>query len=165
MIDLDPELLGLPLAVLGVAIAVMLPGMGSAKGTAVVGQAGAGVVAEDPAKFGRILIMEILPGTQGVYGLLIGFMLMMNLGLLGSPEPISFAKGLAAFFAAVPIAGVGFISAIAQGKVAAAGAGIITKKPEESAKAIILSVMVETFAIFGLLISMLLVNNLGSLVA
>ena len=92
MIELDPELLGLPLAVLGVAIAVMLPGMGSARGTAIVGQAGAGVVAEDPEKFGRILIMEILPGTQGVYGLLIGFMLMMNLGLLGTPETISFAK-------------------------------------------------------------------------
>ncbi len=162
MIELDPELLGLPLAVLGVAIAVFLPGMGSARGTAIVGQAGAGVVAEDPEKFGQILILEALPGTQGIYGLLIGFLLMMQLGLLGTPGAISFEKGLTAFFAALPLAGVGFLSAIAQGKVAAAGVGIITKKPEESGKAIILSVMVETFAILGLLISMLLVNNLGS---
>lgn len=162
MIELDPELLGLPLAVLGVAIAVFFPGMGSAKGTAIVGQAGAGVVAEDPEKFGQILILEALPGTQGIYGLLIGFLLMMQLGLLGTPGTISFEKGLTAFFAVLPLAFVGFFSAIAQGKVAAAGVGIITKKPEESGKAIILSVMVETFAILGLLISMLLVNNLGA---
>ena len=152
--------MGLAVAVLGIAIAVILPCAGSAKGTGIVGQAAAGVTAEDPEKFGKLLILEALPGTQGVYGLLIGFLLMMNLGLLGEAEAITLDKGFSVLFAGLPLAIIGFVSAIAQGKVAAAGVGIVAKKPDELGKGIILSVMVETFAILGLLVSILLVNAL-----
>ena len=156
---------GIAFAVLGIALAVILPCMGSAKGTLFVGQASAGVVAEDPGKFGKLLILEALPGTQGVYGLLIGFLMMMNLGLLGGEVDINAIPmnyGFAMLFAGLPLAVVGYVSAIAQGKVAAAGVGIVAKKPDEAGKAIILSVMVETFAILGLLVSILLVTGLGT---
>lgn len=153
---------GLAIAVLGIAIAVFLPGMGSSKGTGIVGQAGAGLTSEDPEKFGKVLILVALPGTQAVYGLLVGFLLMMNLGFLGTPKVVSLEHGLAVFFAALPIAVVGYLSAIAQGQVAAAGVGVVAKKPDEVGKAIILAAMVETFAILGLLASILLVNGLGA---
>ena len=156
---------GIAFAVLGIALAVILPGIGSAKGTLVVGQACAGVVAQDPDKFGKLLILEALPGTQGIYGLLIGFLMMMNLGLLdGSVNiyAIPLEYGFAMLFAGLPLAVVGYVSAIAQGRVAAAGVGIVAKKPDESGKAIILSVMVETFAILGLLVSILMVTGLGA---
>ena len=61
--------LGTSIAVLGAALAAILSGMGSAKGVGLVGQAGAGVITEDPTKFGKVLILQILPGTQGLYGL------------------------------------------------------------------------------------------------
>jgi V-type sodium ATPase subunit K len=63
--------------------------------------------------------------------------------------------------AALPIAFTGLFSGIAQGKVAAAGVQILAKKPEESTKGIIFAAMVETYAILGLLASILIIINKG----
>lgn len=57
--------LGIVFALVGAAFAAIFAGMGSAKGVGLVGQAGAGVITEDPSKFGKVLILQILPGTQG----------------------------------------------------------------------------------------------------
>ena len=80
------ELLGLifpgnNLALLGVALAAGLAGMGSAKGVGLVGEAAAGVLSEDPTKFGKALILQALPGTQGIYGLITAFLILTNAGL------------------------------------------------------------------------------------
>ena len=72
---MDINVLGMPLAVLGAALAALLAGIGSAIGVGMGGQAAAGVVTEDPGKFGKVLILQLLPGTQGIYGLLIAFIL------------------------------------------------------------------------------------------
>ena len=104
--------LGLALGILGAAVAALLSGMGSAKGVGIVGQAAAGVVTEDPGKFGKVLILEILPGTQGLYGFLAAFMIMNKL----TPD-LAPAQGLAFLAAALPIAITGYFSAIHQGKV------------------------------------------------
>ena len=73
------------LAVLGAALAVGLGGIGSAKGVGIAGEAAAGLIAEDPDKFGQTLILQALPGTQGIYGFLVGIMVMLNCGFLGAP--------------------------------------------------------------------------------
>jgi len=62
--------IGLALAVLGAAIAAAVAGIGSALGVGIAGQAAAGLVSEDPDKFGKVLLLEALPGTQGIYGFL-----------------------------------------------------------------------------------------------
>lgn len=142
------------LAILGAACAAIFAGMGSARGVGTVGEAAAGVVAEDPGKFGKVLILEILPGTQGLYGLLVAIMVMGKI----SPE-LTLAQGAALFFAALPIAAVGYFSGKYQGKVAAAGCSMVAKKPEQSGKAIIFAAMVETYAILALLISILLIGQ------
>ena len=108
--------LGTSIAVLGAALAAILSGMGSAKGVGLVGQAGAGVITEDPTKFGKVLILQILPGTQGLYGFLTAFLALNRMGVIGSGfEPLSIEKGLMMFAACMPIAIVGYFSAIAQG--------------------------------------------------
>jgi len=149
--------LGKVLAMLGAALAVGLAGTGSAIGVGTAGQAAAGLVSEDPDKFGSALVLQLLPGTQGIYGLLVGFMILLNIGVLGAEVEITTAKGLYYFFGALPTAIAGLTSAIAQGKTAVAGIGMIARRPEEQGKAITMAIMVETYAVFALLISMLII--------
>lgn len=153
--------IGHALALLGAALAASLAGIGSARGVGLAGEAASGVVSEDPNKFGSCLVLQALPGTQGVYGLLIAFMIINNTGLLGgAPKDLSLWQGLSFVAASLPIAFGGYFSAIAQGRTAATGIGLVAKRPEESGKAIIMAVMVETYAVLALLISLLMVTGI-----
>ena len=152
---------GLYLAFLGSAIAVGLAGCGSAIGVGIVGQAASGVVTEDPSKFGRTLLLQTLPGTQGIYGLLIGFLIWTKIGVFGTIAPVTIEQGLMLMLAGVPVGLVGLISAIYQGKAAAAGCGIIAKRPEELAKGMVFAAMVETYAVLSLLASFLMLNGIN----
>jgi len=153
------ENLGLVYALLGAALAVILAGMGSAYGVGIAGQAAAGVVTENPAQFAKVLIIQLLPGTQGIYGLLVAFITLSKVGLLGgTPENLDVQTGLLILVACLPIAIVGLISARHQGKTAVASIGIVAKKPDQFGKAMLFPAMVETYAILALLISILAVN-------
>ena len=146
---------------LGAAVAA-LAGIGSAMGVGIAGQAAAGVLAEDPKKFGKTLILQALPGTQGIYGLLMAFLVFIRIGLLGGNMiDLTLSQGLYIFASGLPIGLVGIWSGIAQGKAAAAGIMLLGKRPDQMAKGIIYAAMVETYAIFALLISILMLFNLG----
>ena len=148
-------------ALLGAAVAA-LAGIGSAIGVGIAGQAAAGVLAEDPKKFGKTLILQALPGTQGIYGLLMAFLIFIRIGLLGGDlGDLTLAQGLYVFASGIPIGLIGIWSGIAQGKAAASGIMLLGKRPDQMAKGIIYAAMVETYAIFGLLISILMLFNLG----
>lgn len=154
--------LGISLAVLGAAFAALFAGIGSAKGVGLVGEAAAGVVSVDPSKFSKVLILQLLPGTQGLYGLLTSILLLSRIGIIGgAAAELTAAQGLTFFAACLPIAIVGLFSGIAQGRAAAAGVGIVAKKPEHSGKGIIMAAMVETYAILALLVSILLIYNIA----
>ena len=144
---------GFILGALGVALAVGMSGIGSAKGVGIAGEAAAGLLSEQPEKFGKALILQLLPGTQGLYGFVIGLLVLGQL----KPET-TFAQGLYLLCACLPIAIVGLWSAIAQGKTSAAGIQILAKNPEHNTKGILLAAMVETYAILGFVVSFLLVN-------
>ncbi len=153
--------LGLFWAVAGAAVAVFLAGAGSAMGVGIAGQAAAGVVSEDPDRFAQVLIMQLLPGTQGIYGLLVGFITLAKIGLLsGSPVAMDLNTGLMIFAACLPIGVCGLISGKFQGQTSAASIGIVAKKPDQFGKAMLFPAMVETYAILALLISILAVNNI-----
>lgn len=144
---------GLIFAAMGVALAVGLSGIGSAKGVGIVGEAATGLVTEEPEKFGKALVLQLLPGTQGLYGFVIGFLVFTK---MSSGMPLD--QGLYLLGACLPIAFAGLWSGIAQGKVAAAGIQILAKNPEHNTKGIILAAMVETYALLGFVISFMLVN-------
>lgn len=153
--------LGIVYALLGAALAVFLAGAGSAIGVGIAGQAASGVVSEDPSKFAKVLIMQLLPGTQGIYGLLVGFITLSKIGLLGGGMmELTPQQGLLVLAACLPIGIVGLISGRSQGKTSAAAIGIVAKKPEQFGKAMLFPAMVETYAILALLISILAVTNL-----
>lgn len=151
---------GTNLALLGVALAVALPCMGSAKGVGIVGEAATGLLSEQPDMFGKAFPMMALPMTQGVYGLVASFLMLMSLGLFGNPDHLmnlTFAQGGYYVMAALPIALAGYLSAIRQGRVAAAGINLIGKRPGALGQAITTAALVETYAIFSLLITIMLV--------
>jgi V/A-type H+-transporting ATPase subunit K len=155
---------GSVLAILGAVLAVIGGGMGSAKGVGIAAQAGAGILSETPERFGSVLILQALPGTQGIYGLLVAFLVLFTNGaVFAGTVPV--AQGVAYLFACLPIAIVGYFSAVHQGKVAAAGMGIVAKKPEDAMKGVISAGMVETYAVLALLFSVLAVlqvTNIGA---
>ena len=129
-------------ALLGVVLAVILSGCGSAYGVGVAGQ------------FAKVLILQLLPGTQGIYGLLVAFVTLSRIGILGGTAP-DLARGLLIFAACLPIAFVGLVSARHQGRTSVASIGIVAKKPEQFAKSMLFPAMVETYAILALLVSIL----------
>lgn len=149
--------LGHVLALLGAVIAVTMAGIGSAKGVGMAGEAAAGVVAENPDNFGRCLVLQLLPGTQGIYGLLVAFLIFVKIGVLGSLVDVSVLQGLEILGASCIIGFGGFFSAIAQGRTAVSGIGMVAKRPEDSGKAIVMATMVETYAVFALLASLLII--------
>lgn len=152
---------GMALGLLGAGLAVVLSGIGSAKGTGMVGEAGAGVVSEDPSKFGKALILQVIPGTQGIYGFVVGFLALMNMGVLdGSAVGMSLTEGFRYFVACLPIAIGGLISAIYQGRVAVAAINILAKKPNDWAKGMIFCITVEFYAILSLLVSLFMLISL-----
>lgn len=147
---------GLIFALLGAALAVGLAGIGSAKGISIAGSAAAGLMSEEPEKFGSSILLVALPGTQGLYGFVIALILFTKVGIIGGSAP-SFATGLAYLMACLPIAIAGWRSAIAQGKAAAAGIQILAKRPEDVMKGVTYAVLVETYALLGFVASLFMV--------
>lgn len=151
---------GTAVALLGAALAVGLPCSGSATGVGMVGQAGAGAVSVDPGKFSRALVLQILPGTQGLYGLVIWFFALMKLGFFsGGLQQLSMEMGLKFFGACMPVAIGGLVFGMVQGRLCAGGLSLVAKKPNELSKSIILAIMMEFYAILALLASFLMLNS------
>lgn len=146
---------GQNLAILGAALAATLACIGSAKGVGIVGEASSGMLCEDPSKFGQALLLQALPGTQGIYGFVTAFLILTKIGLFGTPADLTVGQGTYLLMAALPIAFVGYFSGIAQGKVAASGIALISRREGEVGKAITSAALVETYAIFALLVSLL----------
>ena len=143
-------------AVLAAAIATLFGGIGSAKGVGMAGEATAALTVDQPEKFGKALILQLLPGTQGLYGFVIGFFILQQ---ITGGDQITFEKGLYLLMAALPVAIVGYASANRQARVAIAGVNILAKNEDEFVKGVVYSVMVELYAILGFVISLLLVLN------
>ncbi len=153
--------LGLFLGIMGAAIAAVLGGVGSVLGIQYPARSASGVLSEDPEKFGSLFLYVVLPGTQGFYGFVMAFIIIMKLGLLGGTAPeLTAMMGWQILAASLPVGFAGLLSAIYQGKVCAAGVNLVAKKPDQAMKGVIYAAMVETYAVLGLLISFFLVNGI-----
>lgn len=149
--------LGNALALFGGALAVFLAGAGSAVGIGHAGRAAAGVLVDKPERYGLNFMLVVLPGTQGIYGL-VGAMLVMNsLGFFTPDFTISLNiwQGLMVLAACLPVGITGLVSAIHQGRVCASGILMAANRPEMAFKAgAVYAVMVELYALFGLLVTL-----------
>ena len=150
---------GLALALFGSGLAAALSCIGSAKGTGIAGEAATGLLCEDPGKFGKAMILQVLPGTQGLYGIVVWFFAIFTMGFMDGSvfqQGMSVQEGLQYFGACMPMALGGLFSAIAQGRVAAGSINILAKKPDDWAKGMVLCGIVEFYAILSLLASMIM---------
>jgi V/A-type H+-transporting ATPase subunit K len=165
--EVDQEAQNKIMLIAGCAIAVIIAGIGSAIGLTLAGVSAVATTAEKPNLFGKCLVLQVLPMTQSVYGLLTAILLMLGAGLLGGGT----AK---AGLMANPVVGIGAVliglivgltglSAINQGIVASASISAVGRNPDVAARGIIYTVMPETIAIFGLLVGILLMTGLNLL--
>lgn len=153
--------IGFVLALMGAALAIGLAGMGSSIGVGIAGKASAGLVAEEPNSFGQALLLQALPGSQAIYGFLVAILIMQQTGVISGDIPaISLSQGGALFAAGLPVGLTGLASGAFQGQVSASGMSIVAKDPARAGQGIILASLVETFAILGLLISILMINGI-----
>ena len=151
---------GLAIALLGAGLAAVLSGIGSAKGTGMAGEAGTGLLCQDPSKFGKVMILQVIPGTQGLYGLVIWFFVLFVMGVFGGGmQQLTVTQGLTVLVSCLPMTVGGYRSAIYQGRVAASSIKMAAKQPDDWSKGIILCVVVEFYAILSLLASILLLMN------
>ena len=153
---------GLAIGFLGAALACGLCCAGSARGCGIAGEAGSALLCEDPSAFGKIMILQVVPGTQGLYGLVVWFFAILQMGVFsGTAVGMSVADGLRVAAACLPMATGAAISAPAQGRVAATAINLMAKRPNDWAKGIILCITVEFYAILSLLASFLMLLNLN----
>lgn len=146
------------IAYMGAALACALAGIGSSVGVGIAAQASTGVMSVDPKKFGKLLLLSALPGTQGIYGFVIAFLLLQKIAGFGTLE---LADAWTILTAGLPVGLAGLLSGIHQGKVCASGAMMTAKQPDDSGKALILAVFVEFYAILGFLVSFLMLGQIG----
>ncbi len=153
--------MGVALAILGASLAVALAGIGSAIGVGMTGEAGSGVTSEKSEIFGKVLLMQALPATQGIYGFLGAFWVLLKIGLLGGEvAAVTPQIGWQIMLACLPVALGGLFSAIFQGRVSVASLHMIAKDEANAGKGVIMSAMVETYAVLGLLATILLINGI-----
>jgi len=148
---------GLTFALIGAGLAALLAGIGSAIGIGIAGRSATGVLSEKPERYGQMFLMVVLPGTQGFYGFLAAFLVMLKLNFFGGTgvSQLNSTLGVQVLMACLPIAFAGLVSAIFQGKVCAGGILMAAKKPEMAFKAgVVFAVMVEVYAVLGLLVTM-----------
>lgn len=94
--------------------------------------------------------MVLLPATQGIYGFV-----MALVGQGAVTAGMSVGSGWLVFASVMPLAITGLVSAIFQGKAATSCIYAVAKDEKLSGKLIMFPAMVETYAIFGLVISLL----------
>ena len=152
------------MVILGCALAISIAGISSAIGLALAGSSAIAVTAEKPNLFGKCLVLQVLPMTQSVYGLLTAILLMMGAGLLGggAETTVSSLAGMGSVWIGLAV-GLTGVSAINQGMVASSSISAVGRNPDVAARGIIFTVMPETIAIFGLLVGILLMTGLGLL--
>lgn len=151
--------LGFAIAIVGGGLAAGLAAYGSSVGVGRAGEMAGGVISEDPDKFGSMLILQALPATQSIYGLVVAILVLVKLNGFDSEtrlEELDLAAGLAIFAACVPAMFGELISAIWQGKVAVSSMGVVAKKPDAFGRAVIMPVLVETFGLFALIATIII---------
>ena len=154
---------GTALFLLGVAICIGVPGIMAAFGLYIAGVSAVGMTTEHIDRFSKGLILQALPMTQGVYGLVFAILLLLGVGYIGGGDPALLANptvGWGSIMIGITIA-LTSVSAIPQGLVAGAGASGVGRNPDVFTKGLIYAVMPETMAVFGFLISLFIIRGIG----
>lgn len=133
------------IGILGLSLCMILCGAGSAIGLYKTGSASAGVLAEDNKKFSKIIVLALLPATQGIYGFVLA---VMKIGAI--------AQGWNLFGAMIGLGITGMLSAILQGITASSCIYAIGKNSAGSGKYVLFPAMIEFYAILSLVLGIMI---------
>ena len=148
-------------ALVAAGIAVVVSGIGSSRGVGMAGETAAGISTEKPEVNSKLLVLQLLPATQGIYGFLVAIIVLINTGILaGDMKAVTMMQGIGFIIGCLPVAIIGYYSAIKQARVSMASMLMTGERPEMSGKGITMTVMVETYAVLALLVSFLVVNSI-----
>ena len=161
MTDAFWGLAGVDWALLGGGMAAVLGGIGSAIGITIASAVVSGIVTEDGEKFGKLLPIAAMPGTQGIYGFISAVLVLIFFGIFGGNVGLEAAGGFKVFLACQPVAWLCMVTAVYQGKTGASAAGIVARRSEDSGKALILPALVETYAVLSLIVTILMLLGLS----
>ena len=151
---------GLALAFIGAAVATFLSCIGSIMGVSMTGQSGAGLLTEKPELAGKVITLMVLPGSQGLYGMVISLLFIFNYGAVISGEvAISTSQGVILLAACLPVAFTCLTSSPYQAKVCSAGMHMLAKDDKLAGRVITMAALVETYALLGFLISFFMLNT------
>ena len=153
-------LAGADWALMGGGLAAVLAGIGSSIGITIASAVVSGIVTEDSEKFGKLLPIAAMPGTQGIYGFISAVLVLIFFGIFSGDVALEGVGGFKVFLACQPVAWLCFVSGIYQGKTGAAAAGIVARRSEDSGKALILPALVETYAVLSLIVTILMMLGL-----
>ena len=156
MDDLILGMTGLEWAYFGAALAAIGGGIGSAIGITSISNTATGIIAEDSEKFGKVLPLAAMPGTQGIYGFITALLVFIFFGFFGGEAELTAHEGLRVFFACMPVAFLCLVSGIYQGATAVGAAGMVARRDEDAGKALIFPALVETYAVFSLIVTILM---------
>ncbi|HEY5275627.1 MAG TPA: permease [Coriobacteriia bacterium] len=158
MKDLMWGMAGADWALLGAGMAAILGGCGSAWGIAVASATVSGVLSEDDTKFGKLLPLAAMPGTQGIYCFIAAVLVLVFFGLMGGKMDLPAVAGFKVFLACQPVGWLCFVSAYWQGRAGASAAGIVAA--DKQAPALIFPALVETYAVLSLIVTILMLLGL-----
>ena len=151
---------GLAFAFFGAAIATFLSCIGSIMGVSMTGQSGAGLLTEKPELAGKVITLMVLPGSQGLYGMVISLLFIFNYDVVITGQvAISASQGMILFAAFMPVAFTCLTSSPYQAKVCSAGMHMLAKDDKLTGRVITMAALVETYALLGFLISFFMLNS------
>ncbi len=158
--------LALLIAFIGAGMATILPCIGSILGVSMIGQAGSGLLSEKPDLAGKVITLAVLPGSQGLYGMVISLLFIFSYGTVISGEvPLSLTQGFILFAAFIPVTVTCLTSAPYQAKVCTSGLSMLAKDGRLAGRVITLAALVETYALLGFLISFFMLNAFQTSIA
>jgi V/A-type H+/Na+-transporting ATPase subunit K len=144
-------------AYIGLAVMLVLSGIGSAVGVSMGGNATIGALKKNSEAFGSYMLLSALPGTQGLYGFG-GFFIINNSGVIGAQ--MTTLQGIAILASGLVLGIVALFSAFQQGRVCANGIASIGSGNDVFGNTLILAVFPELYAIIAFAATFIISSSL-----
>ncbi len=145
-------------AVAGASVAIGLAGIGASLGQRMAASTSSLLMAEKPERFGLTLILTVLVETSAIYGLLIAILILARMDFATTTY-----HGIAALAAGLSVGISGFFTGVGEGIAASASIGGVAEREGVFGKFLVLTVLPETGAIYGLLNAVLILRAAGFL--
>ena len=143
---------------IGASVVVGITGFFSALGIGYAASAAITAMSRKEGIFGKSLVFVILPETIVIYGLLIAILIVRSFGTFGDSIPVREGDEIVLFLSAAVLSLVS-LTGYMLGKLGASGIAALIKNETTFGRNIVFVVLVESIAIYGVLVSILMLQS------